>query len=771
MDLFALERQIRAKERELAQEVRAGEVDPSSPFAALRCERLYRTVTALRKRRTELLDSARKGEAHVVPTSGTNLHNLHGVSFEHESTSSRMERLKTASQKTHPNVSSNGMSNSKENRYLAEPKKARAQADKFDENRHPNLQSSPHTRSWQDHENYVDRFLDEEYQHHGGSWANPKAGPLPAYRMHPRAEQWLQPTQEDPQIVDAGEWEWHGRTLRVMKNVVYSDSEILERLLAKARALELKLAELEAEKSARQTSPVEATWSDETKETVARGEEIGEERARVREAAREQLRKRAALLREEYQHNSAILVQSTFRGFLGRRKMREAREKYAKAIREAGATSIQCQFRSFMARRQVRIRKAELERDLQHASAVVIQSTYRGALARRRFREAKAPSEREEAAACLIQAWWRGCCGRQEVLTRRQRYIQELEEVAAVMVQTAWRGHKARREKDRLLAARRHEQELAAAIMFQSAWRGYQARKKVDKLRREIEDTDFEIKSKEYTENVKKAFYVKGFLNVEQRAAVCIQCYARGFLERKRLALRKSKLAQRAKEDAEIDRMIEEERARRELNEDLEETIEVPKIVYEDTLDLPIQWSDGFKDMTKVHIVVREKRSPYQLRIEAEEGTTHTKFYRMIDTSVLEQLLLPVFSDANSNHVFFQNNGNRRAGSIESDAQPMIDWVLYGEPPRRKHLIAWILNRMWIDQPIPNGALELCLGSFSNADHLNKTMTPAIPPSSPFHSRQRQQHSNSQAQDNVSRQTSKPIRQAFKVKYRKDVSE
>ncbi|GBG33775.1 Abnormal spindle-like microcephaly-associated protein-like [Hondaea fermentalgiana] len=688
MDLYVVERQLREAERELAQEVRAGEVAPGSPFAALRCERLYRTVGALRKKRADLVRSARSFEPHAVP------------------------------------------------------RRRGGDSSSYRDRRDEAL-----FRDW-------DRDTDRDPAKENVRAPLP---PLPSSRFRAHAEKWLQAGDEENEDV----WEWNGRALRVVKNVVYSDSDLLESLLAKARALEDKLTALEAKGSSNAAvSPNAQTWSEETKATVAAGSDLGDERTRAREAAREQLRKRATMLRQEHEQNSAIIVQSTFRGFLGRRKMREARTAYNARIREAGAQRIQAQFRGHLARTQVRQRKAAMQRDLEAASATVIQSTFRGARARRAYRDARTPEERRLAAAAMIQAWWRGCLGRREALSRRQRYLVELEEVAAIMLQSAWRSFQARCERDRLQAERTKAMQEAAAIMLQSAWRGYQARQRVERIRREREDVEDELKSMDYADNVRKSLFAKLFLNSEQRAAVAIQACARGFLERKRLRARRTRLAQRDREDAEIDRMIQQERQRRQGLDVPTPGQPTPKTVFEDTLNLPVQWSDGHREVTPVHILVRERTNPYQLRIEAEERTSQTRFYRMIDTAVLEELLLPVFSDV-ENKVVPRNLGQGGALGIEADAKPLANWILHGEPPRRKDLLAWILHRMWLDQSRLDGSLELCLGSFAGTDTLDKTMTSAIPPSSPPASRGTQH----KAQQPIHIDT-KPTREAFKVKYR-----
>jgi len=568
--------------------------------------------------------------------------------------------------------------------------------------------------------------------------------PLPSKIFSRRREKWLHAGREDDEEL----WEWEGRTIRVLKNAMYSDGELIHSLLEKAKTLEDQIAALQGE----HVLTIRDKWDEETKLKVERGEKLGEESVRAREAAREQLRKRAELIRREFEHNSAVSVQSTFRGFLGRRKMREARAKYNQKIRHEGAEIIQSRFRGYMARKQVRERKARMDLDVQNAAATVIQSQFRGSVARKKFKVAGSEDEKREAASCMIQAWWRGCKGRRDTLTLRKDYYEQLEEVAAVMLQTAWRCYKARQEKTRLEHFKMVEMEEAAAIMFQSAWRGYKARKEMRKLKREMKDVDSELKSMDYADKVKQTLYAKLFLNKEERAAILIQAIARCYLERKRLAKERQTKQAEAEEDAKIDRMLEKERGKHILDDIAAENKHVspkeePKTIFDDYVELPLEWANGRQLQARVYVIVHQIKVPYQLRIEATEMQTMTRFFKRIDVAVLESLLLPMFTQDENDPEFADLMNSE-------DSRPVVRWVMEGVPPRRKHLVSWIINRMWIDQQDHDGPLDLCLGSVAVRNDLNKSLTSAMHPSSPI-----------KGKKTLNRST----RNSFKVRYAEDL--
>ena len=90
---------------------------------------------------------------------------------------------------------------------------------------------------------------------------------------------------------------------------------------------------------------------------------------------------KAKELKAQYQEQSAIAIQSVFRGHLGRRRMKEAREKYAERIRQESATVIQCGVRRMLAKSLLHDKLEEMQRKKLSASATIIQSQVTASLA------------------------------------------------------------------------------------------------------------------------------------------------------------------------------------------------------------------------------------------------------------------------------------------------------------------------------------------------------------------------------------------------------
>mmetsp|Transcript_30349 Transcript_30349/g.48326 ORF Transcript_30349/g.48326 Transcript_30349/m.48326 type:complete len:679 (-) Transcript_30349:1233-3269(-) len=668
-DLYVLEQQIYNAEQDLAEQVRFGEVNPT-PFVALKCERLYRTVAALQKRRNVLLNNVREHKPHQVPC------------------------VEPAS-----SLGRNGGN--------------------------------------------VDVF------------AGTLSQPLP-YKYR-KSEKWFAPRESSGE----GEWEWKGRTIRVVKNVVDNDSELLQKLLQKAIQLEKRLGELEGGGAGTNDGGgIRQGWSEETKATVDAGEELGQQRIDAREAAKRELQKRGEILKKEYENNSAVAVQSMFRGYLGRKLMRDAKKEYDARITHEGAEIIQSRFRGYMARKMITEKKHEMQREVESAAATVLQSQYRGSLARKEFDSAKTVKGRRLAGCKMIQAWWRGCVARIEVSSAQKEYYAEVEELAAVMLQCAWRCHKARKLKNKLIEERNSQMEYAAAVMLQAAWRGFKARKDMKRLKRQMEAIKEEQLLQEHAERVQKAFHAKYFLNAQGRAAILIQSSARGFLERKRLGKLKAKRRKEAQEDAEIDRLLN-------LEAEVEKKPDA-KIVYDADIEVLLEWSNKEQEAVPIHVVIRQVKIPeFQLRIEAFEPRTETHFYRKIDMGTLEQLLWHLFS-------VDENKRSGMGAEIEEDSTPMILWVKTGAIPKRKQLINWVLRRVWIQEDGIDGELCMNLGTkiVRPGGGLDKTFTSAIPPSSPI-ARQRRALERSVSPKRRSRASRSPkrssghgrTRDAYVVKY------
>lgn len=220
-------------------------------------------------------------------------------------------------------------------------------------------------------------------------------------------------------------------------------------------------------------------------------------------------------------------------------------------------------------RKKVRDKKKEMLHKKQVSSATVIQNQYRGRVARDKLRHAKSKKEKEYAAACVIQAWWRGCVGRKQVLSVRNEFYKEIKEAAALMLQAAWRCYKARKEVNRLKSLKLKAMEEAAAMMVQAAWRDFQARKKLRKDRKKLKQIDTEKQNMEWTERVGKQFYSNLFMTVKQRAATRIQNYFRAFKARKRVKKMKEEDYKLKLKEIEL----EKQRRKMEMEKEIEDKI------------------------------------------------------------------------------------------------------------------------------------------------------------------------------------------------------
>lgn len=96
------------------------------------------------------------------------------------------------------------------------------------------------------------------------------------------------------------------------------------------------------------------------------------------------------------------------------------------------------------------------------------------------------------------------------------------------------------------------------------------------------------------------------------------------------------------------------------------------------------------QDVVDVSISVKERRNPYQLLFRVKEQSQGRVFTRAIDHRILDKILEPLFK-------------NQASAAIDTSFEieredAMLDWVRTGKPPKRKQMISWMLDRMWICQ-------------------------------------------------------------------------
>ena len=199
--------------------------------------------------------------------------------------------------------------------------------------------------------------------------------------------------------------------------------------------------------------------------------------------------------------------------------------------------------------------------------------------------------------------------------------------------------------------------------------------------------------------------FAKYFVDTRRRAAMSIQRLARGFRERKRVSrLRKKKENDRLKEleerrrrkeqDREIERKLREAEIEKKRVDELLKQAEDAKdgaIVHTGECVLPLKRATGGStaEAAQVSVTVREIQVPYELRFCVEEPSRAVTLKRSVGSSALESLLKPMFGG---------KDGARTSHGMTEIDRGMQKWVKTGRPPQRKHLIAWLLDRMWLNE-------------------------------------------------------------------------
>merc|ERR1719507_1742532 len=201
--------------------------------------------------------------------------------------------------------------------------------------------------------------------------------------------------------------------------------------------------------------------------------------------------------------NATLKIQSAYRGFQTRKKMREAKEELPdlKAQEVVAATiAIQSAYKGFKTRQMVKKHK-EVMPDLNCAqvqdATLKIQSAYRGFQTRKQMKDAKEdlPDLKADdvvAATIKIQSAYKGFKTRQMV-QKHKEIMPDLNcaqvQDATVKIQSAYRGFQTRKEMAKSKAEQADDlpdlcdqETLAAALKIQSAFKGYQVRKVVGKV-------------------------------------------------------------------------------------------------------------------------------------------------------------------------------------------------------------------------------------------------------------------------------------------------
>ena len=221
--------------------------------------------------------------------------------------------------------------------------------------------------------------------------------------------------------------------------------------------------------------------------------------------------------------------------------------------------------------------------------------------------------------------------------------------------------------------------------------------------------------------------FAKYFVGTRERAAMSIQRLARGFRERKRVSRLKKKrhndklkeLEERRKQkemDREIERKIREKEKEKMRVDELLRQAEAAKdgvlvhsgecmLILKRSADEDEGGENSRADAVAVSVTVREVQKPYELRFCIEEPTRSASLKRSVGSAALEQLLKPCLM-LQKKTALTPSSASLGMGEINKG---MLRWVTTGRPPQRRHLIAWLLDRMWLNED-SSGGLELFLG-------------------------------------------------------------
>jgi hypothetical protein len=180
-----------------------------------------------------------------------------------------------------------------------------------------------------------------------------------------------------------------------------------------------------------------------------------------------------------------IILQRSFRGFAGRKRAQERKDKYLQErILENSIMFIQRLFRGWKGRQRAEARKEEyLQEQQMHAAATKVQ-----ALARRDAANKKVDGIRNEriakmhAAATFVRKLWLSHITRKRYLALKDEFRSHVDSI--IVMQRYVRGFLVRLRMWR--EAMRAEEELWAVVEMQRVWRGFLGRIRFEKKYAEL---------------------------------------------------------------------------------------------------------------------------------------------------------------------------------------------------------------------------------------------------------------------------------------------
>ncbi|KAH0627530.1 hypothetical protein JD844_003331 [Phrynosoma platyrhinos] len=229
--------------------------------------------------------------------------------------------------------------------------------------------------------------------------------------------------------------------------------------------------------------------------------------------------------------NRIVLIQAYVRGWLGSKRYKKLKEK-----REESAIKIQSAYRGYVTRKEYAVAKNAYKMELRITR---FQAVARGYLIRKKIKDEKYANNK---AATTIQSRYRGYRERKSFRRKRESFLRkEQTKVAAnpgekEKIQVAEDGSETTVMQNSLS----HTEE-EAAIILQSNYRGYRERKK---LKEQCEKKgDGHVAHSSLLEAEDSSGAVHNTFRTEEEAAVVLQSNYRGYRERKRFKEQHKKIA------------------------------------------------------------------------------------------------------------------------------------------------------------------------------------------------------------------------------------
>ncbi|XP_042332773.1 myosin-IIIa isoform X3 [Sceloporus undulatus] len=254
---------------------------------------------------------------------------------------------------------------------------------------------------------------------------------------------------------------------------------------------------------------------------------------------------------KEKREESAIKVQSAYRGYVTRKEYTVAKNAYKMELR---ITRLQAVARGYLIRKKIKD-----EKDANNKAATKIQSHYRGYRERKSFRrkrESFLRKEQTEVAANPGEKEKNQIPEDGSETTVMQNSLSHTEEVAAIILQSNYRGYRERKkfkeqcekkgdghvtqsslleaEDSSALVQNTSRTEEEAAVVLQSNYRGYRERKKFKGRYKKMTGADEDQSTSSEVEGG-AALVPNSPPQSEEEAAIILQSNYRGYRERKRI--------------------------------------------------------------------------------------------------------------------------------------------------------------------------------------------------------------------------------------------